>query len=73
MTVTFTDFSTGEINEWEWDFNGDGIIESVYYQRTNPDYTYPAVNNTYAVTLTVTGPGDVISTRTRHIEVTGCS
>ena len=65
------DSSTGEITKWEWDFNGDGAIDSTYYQHTNPLYTYPAQNNTYGVTLTVTGPGGV-STKIRPLTVTGC-
>lgn len=40
LTVTFTDRSTGEaeIVEWEWDFNGDGVIDST--AQNPPPYTY---------------------------------
>lgn len=46
-TITFTDLSTGNVNEWYWDF-GDGN----YSYEQNPTHTYynPA---TYTVTLYV--------------------
>jgi len=73
LTAHFTDESRREITKWEWDFNGDGIVDSTYFQQTNPDYTYPSVNTTYSVTLTVTGPGGTDTlTRSDYITVTGC-
>ena len=72
--MTFTDLSTGEINKWEWDFNGDWVIDSTYYVPTNPTYSYPKVNTTYTVSLTVTGPGGVNTmTKVDYITVVGCS
>lgn len=35
--VNFTDQSTGYVTSWQWDFNGDGIIESTLQ---NPSYTF---------------------------------
>jgi parallel beta-helix repeat protein/predicted outer membrane repeat protein len=49
LEVQFTDISTGNIIEWEWDFNYDGIIDS-YLQ--NPCYIFNE-SGLYTVTLTV--------------------
>ena len=51
-TVTFTDKSQGEIDKWEWDFDGDGVVDS--YEQ-NPTYQY-LDDGIYDVTLTVSGP-----------------
>ena len=69
-TVQFTDKSTGNINSWEWNLNGDGNIDS---NVKNPSYTY-SKNNNYTVTLTVTGPfcRDTL-TKTDYIRISGCS
>jgi len=48
LEVQFTDNSTGEAQAWEWDFNGDGIIDST---EQNPQYTYNEPGN-YTVSLT---------------------
>jgi PKD repeat protein len=53
LTVVFTDASTGAITSWHWDF-GDGDTTNATVQ--SPVHTY-AANGTYAVNLTVTGPG----------------
>jgi parallel beta-helix repeat protein len=50
LTVTFSDFSTGNIAGWEWSF-GDGQISA----EKSPVHTYTA-SGTYSVTLNVTGP-----------------
>jgi PKD repeat protein len=50
--VTFTDLSTGDITDWEWDF-GDGTPHSFVQ---NPVHTYDN-EGYYTVSLTVTGPG----------------
>jgi len=52
LAVNFTDLSSAQntiINSWEWDFNGDGIIDS---QLQNPEFLFinPGI---YYVTLTV--------------------
>ncbi len=51
--VHFTDQSTGIITTWEWDFDGDGVVDST---EQNPSFTFNAAG-TYTVLLTVTGPG----------------
>ncbi|MGC9516171.1 MAG: DUF3344 domain-containing protein [Methanomicrobiales archaeon] len=53
LQVAFTSTSTGTINSYAWDFNGDGIVDST---QENPTYTYTEPG-TYTVKLTVTGPG----------------
>nr|WP_202798128.1 DUF3344 domain-containing protein [Methanocella conradii] len=53
LTVQFTDRSTGNITSWAWDFNNDGIVDSI---EQNPVHTYNAPG-TYTVNLTITGPG----------------
>lgn len=53
LTVYFTDNSTGEVNIYAWDFNGDGKIDSTL---KNPEYTY-LIPGIYSVTETVFGPG----------------
>ncbi len=49
LKVNFTDLSNGDPTSWEWDFNGDGEIDS--YDQ-NPVYTYTE-DGLYAVTLTI--------------------
>lgn len=49
--VEFSNFSIGEIQEYQWDFENDGIIDS--YQR-DPVYTY-ADTGWYSVKLSVVG------------------
>jgi PKD repeat protein len=51
LTVHFTDKSVGSIKSWLWKF-GDGTTS----KTRNPSHTYSKAG-TYAVTLTVTGPG----------------
>jgi|APFre7841882630_1041343.scaffolds.fasta_scaffold140125_2 PKD repeat protein len=71
-TVQFTDQSTGEITEWKWDFNGDGVYDLTYNQPTNPTNYYDQ-NGSYGVTLTVTGPGGSNTlTKPNYIYVSGC-
>jgi hypothetical protein len=52
LTVQFTDQSTGNITSWEWDFNNDGIVDSM---QQNPSYAYE-ISGKYTVSLKVTGP-----------------
>lgn len=49
LDVQFTDTSSGNIVNWEWDFNNDGIIDS-YTQ--NPSFLYTTPGN-YTISLTV--------------------
>jgi PKD repeat protein len=66
LEVYFTDLSTGDPLEWEWDFESDGIIDS--YDR-DPVWIY-SESGTYAVTLTVYFEGDTDSiTKTDYINV----
>lgn len=50
LSVSFSDVSTGTITSWLWDF-GDGSLSTLQ----NPSHLYGV--GTYAVSLTVTGPG----------------
>ena len=50
LEVQFTDFSTGSITEWEWDFDNDGVIDS---NEQNPLFFYEQIGN-YDVALTIT-------------------
>jgi PKD repeat protein len=66
LEVTFTDNSTGDIEEWDWDFDNDGVVDST---EQSPSYTYDAVG-LYTVSLTVTGPyGSDTETITDCVEV----
>lgn len=67
--VQFTDLSQGEITSWAWDFDSNGVIESI---ERNPVHTY-AANGKYSVTLTVFGPDCQSSlTKQDYISVSGC-
>lgn len=61
-TVQFTDTSTGGPTSWNWDFDGDSVIDSTLQ---NPVFTYPSAGS-YQVTLSV---ADAISTDTESINV----
>jgi PKD repeat protein len=66
LTVKFTSTSTGTIDKYAWDFNGDGKVDSTL---RNPSYTYTKAG-VYTVKLTVTGPGGTrTQTRTKYINV----
>lgn len=67
LTVQFTDISSGLNNqEWQWDFDGDGEIDSF---EQNPEYTYeePGV---YIVSLTIFWVGQSEMTASQEIIVT---
>ena len=53
LAVQFNDMSTGDITNWTWDFDNNGVIDS---EEQNPDHVYtdPGI---YTVRLNVTGPG----------------
>ena len=69
LDVQFTDKSTGNISAWEWDFNGDGAIDSI---MQNANYTYETPGN-YTVSLTVRGPeGNDTAVKKDYILVTRC-
>jgi len=69
LEVQFSDKSTGNISSWEWDFNNDGVVDSIIQ---NPKYTYESTGN-YTVSLTVSGPtGNDTEVKKDYIEVTRC-
>jgi PKD repeat protein len=69
LVVQFTDKSTGNISAREWDFNGDGALDSI---TQNPEYTYESPGN-YTVSLTVRGPdGNNTVVKKDYIQVTRC-
>ena len=51
LSVQFTDQSTGQVTQWQWDF-GDGQASTA----PGPQHTYEVVGS-YTVSLTVSGPG----------------
>ena len=63
LLVQFTDVSAVVFTDWEWDFNSDGVVDSV---EQNPTHLYEG--GTYTVTLTAHGPGGS-ATRTRRMYV----
>ncbi|MDY6839030.1 MAG: PKD domain-containing protein [Thermodesulfobacteriota bacterium] len=66
LTVNFTDLSTGNVTEWSWDFENDGVEDST---EQNPTYTYNGAG-TYTVKLVATGPGGSdIETKAGYITV----
>ena len=69
LDVQFTDESTGNISSWEWDFDGDGIIDSI---TQNGNYTYENPGN-FTVSLTVRGPeGNNTDVKKDCIQVSRC-
>lgn len=62
QATTFTDMSTapsgGSISSWQWDFNGDGIIDAT---GQNPSYTYPS-DGSYTTVLVVTSAAGCVDT-----------
>ena len=63
--IKFTDNSEGDVALREWDFDGDGVIDS---NQKNPTHIYTQEGK-YEVTLTVTNEWGLSSNRTRVIEV----
>jgi PKD repeat protein len=71
LTVAFTNASSGQIDAYAWDFNGDGIIDSTL--RNPPPFTL-ATPGSYRVTLTVSGPmGEASSTTLVQVTAAGAS
>ena len=69
VDIQFTDKSTGNISSWEWDFNGDGALDSI---MQNGNYTYETPGN-YTVSLTVRGlNGNDTEVKKDYIEITRC-
>ncbi len=65
LSVSFEDYSQGSPTAWEWDFDGDEIVDST---EQNPTHTYTQTGN-YDVTLKVTGSLG-ISTRSEQGYIT---
>ncbi|MCD4736037.1 MAG: FG-GAP-like repeat-containing protein [Bacteroidales bacterium] len=65
LEVHFTDLSLGQINNWIWDFNGDGIFDSF---TQNPTWVYEE-SGSYDVTLIV-GNGSIADTTTKENYIT---
>jgi PKD repeat protein len=63
-SVTFNNTSTGQVNSFWWDFNGDGITDNT---DISPTHIYPAAG-TYTVRLIAVGPGGQNAT-TRQVVV----
>jgi PKD repeat protein len=67
LYVYFTDQSTGQINQWAWDFDNDGTVDST---EQNPSHTYSTAG-AYTVSLTVTGHGGSdMETKADYVYVT---
>ena len=66
LEIQFSDLSTGNPTNWEWDFNNDGTIDSNYQ---NPVFTFTEPD-TYSVSLTVSnGAGSSTETKEEYIFV----
>lgn len=59
--VDFADKSTGDVSNWKWDFNGDGIYDSFVQ---NPSYIYntPGIYSVKLVAYKVNGKDSVVKT-----------
>jgi len=53
LTIGFTDASAGSVESWAWDFQDDGVVDSM---EQNPVFTYLSAGN-YTVNLTVANAG----------------
>jgi PKD repeat protein len=66
LVVGFTDLSGNSPNQWAWDFNNDGIIDSTLQ---NPTWTYNA-NGLYTVNLTASNAyGNTTKSKVAYIAV----
>lgn len=63
--IIFTDASKGEVVMHEWDFDGDGTIDST---KQNPTWTY-TTEDTYNVTYSVVSKWGFTNTLTSSVEV----
>jgi PKD repeat protein len=67
LTVDFSDLTTGSVDSWKWDFNGDYLVDST---EQNPSFTYNAAN--HVVTLLASGPeGKGFLIKDNYLSVTG--
>ncbi len=68
LLVQFTDLSTNTPTSWQWDFENDGIVDSI---AQNPQWTYTN-SGTYSVKLTVfNDDGSDFLVKTAYVTVTG--
>jgi len=66
LEIQFTDLSTGNIIEWSWDFENDGVIDS---NEQNPIWIYEE-SDLYTVSLTISdGINTDIETKVEYISV----
>lgn len=72
--VEFTDNSSyiatspgHEITNWEWDFDGDGVVDATGQNPGN--HTYPGGGASYTVTLTVTSQNGCQATATAIVNI----
>ncbi|MBN2603431.1 MAG: PKD domain-containing protein, partial [Candidatus Thermoplasmatota archaeon] len=63
--IEFTDISDGDVTMWEWDFNGDGVIDS---NKKNPTWTYN-MEGSYEVDLRVWSHWGLNSDRMKTVNV----
>ncbi len=70
LPTVFTDQSTvaADITNWEWDFDGDGVVDD---NTQNPSYTYPTAGN-HPVQLIVTNADGCVDTLTQNATVSTC-
>ena len=66
LTVSFSNQSVGDISDYSWDFNGDGVTDS--RDRNPPPYIYRR-SGIYTVVLEVTGADDSESVANTIIKV----
>jgi PKD repeat protein len=64
-TIAFHDESQGSVTLWEWDFDGDGVIDSNSHR---PEFVYTEEGE-YQASLTVWSEAGLNSTITRRVEV----
>ncbi len=57
LTVQFTDLSTNNPTSWAWDFQNDGVVDSI---EQNPSHTYAAAG-TFDVNLTASNAAGIDS------------
>lgn len=68
LEVTFTNLSVGDFRTAKWDFEKDGVVDSMEMERVTHTYTESGV---YSVSLTLEGvlAGNDTETRLNYVEV----
>ena len=67
FSVQFTDLSQGDIDEWHWDLDGDGEVDS--YEQ-HPTFTYQETG-AFAVSLTIWRDGESVTCLKQNFIQTG--